>query len=539
MANTKPLASQVIYKNTTVQDILDSGASKIVTEERTAGSVQDLLVASTRSSRFRSILDLKEKDAYILLQGDSTGNEDWEFFYLFIQEIATLYPTHTVYYRLWNDSTKTWDSRTIQTGTGPRVLRAYNGSVPGSNPEYWAGVNKNKAYDGFQFDSVIVNYGLNTATSEVVQASSIAAHLYAVRQEQPDAEIVGILQPPDYTDTNTLNRSQLRVDAQRKVFADFGVTTCDLFSLFTELVNYRGGVDAWYGDKIHPNVLGQQKWADTVYGPIMSSSGMQRAIPSGPCEAPNGDFLRWADGMPVWWRTNNSVTRDTSQVETGRYSAKVFGRGTGNNTGTFFFDAFEFITKREQSPQIVVAARVLTTGTSDIPGTVYMSTGDPAGPDYVEIRGNGNGFQGVGSGKFRWAFLIVPKSFYHAKTNHRIGVFSGTTGQSVVVDRILVGTTPLIPQSNGEMSFEQVYTTSENSVSVPANSYAGLNLSAGSARLSLRKGANIELFFSGNTPDGVIYKAEANSSEVTRIVFNNITSASVTVPAMDYFIRVS
>ena len=123
-----------------------------------------------------------QKDPYLLLQGDSTGNEDWEFFFLTVQKLCADYPTHTVYYRTWNTTTLTWEGRTLQTGTSARVLRIYNGSVPGATPAYWQGTLKDYAYDGFQFDMVIVNYGLNVSTDAIIQKSSLSAYLYTLNQ---------------------------------------------------------------------------------------------------------------------------------------------------------------------------------------------------------------------------------------------------------------------------------------------------------------------------------------------------------------------
>ena len=511
-----------------------SVATGIETSGVATGSLQGVLDSVSRATRMRTALELQQRDVYLLMQGDSTGNEDWEFFYRTAVMLCQKYPTHTVFYRLWNSTTEQWLSRTLQSGTGPRVLRIYNGSVPGQNPIYWQGRLKDKAYDGFTFDLVIVNYGLNTATDAAEQESSIAACLYTLRKDQPSAELLLNIQPPDYTDANFLNRSQLRADAQKRAADGFGVASVDVFSLFAQLVNKSGNVDDWYGDKIHPNSAGQEHWAALQFAAVLNTVGGQRSIGVANSLIPNANFSRWYAGFPVWWTTSATLSRETVNVETG--GAAVRCNGIGSSTGTLSFLAQELVRRMEHLPQIVIAARVKTSGSTYKPGTLYMSTGSVGGSDYAEIRGNNNGSLGEGAGGWRWAFLVVPRSFYYAKTGITIGVFSGEAGESVIVDRMLISSEHIVPESSGVDGFRAEYSYSDDAFTVDPKKTVFRNIGGGMARLALKRGAKLNVYTDFPPPDGAILTVTAVSDDSTRIAVANTADVAINVSAGGYIV---
>ena len=541
-------SSLVNYGATTVQDKLTSLTGDVAAVNSrvdvvakatgvsaggvTVGSVQAVLDATARSTRFKSAMDFKDKDPYLLLVGDSTGNEQWEFFYQTVLKIAAAYPTHTVLYRLWNDTTKTWDLSTIQTGTSGRTLRIHNGSVPGATSVYWDGVNKTWDYDGFQFDMVIVNYGLNAESVESVQESALTSTLYKLRREQPNAELVVCIQPPDYN-SGFIERSRLRSETHRKVIASFGVACVDVFSLFTQLVNKTGNVSDWYIDAIHPNPAGQAKWADLLYGAIMNTNQSPVDITASDNLMPNGDFNAWYAGFPVYWTTNSTLTRESVDVESGQYAVKI--NGFGSSTGTFSVNADELMRKYQHLPSVTIMARVKSFGSSYKPGIVYMSTG--SGGSYAEVRSSDNGVGGVGSGANRWVSLTVPRSFYYGKSFITIGMFSGEAGEYIIVDRMMISGSHVVPESNGQAGFIGSYRFDDSSFSINPNNTVYRNIGGGTDRFALKRGAKLTVRAINTMPDGMVLTATSISDETVRISFSNLSAASMSVPASQYIIE--
>lgn len=485
---------------------------------------------SVRATRLRSALDLRQRDASVLLQGDSTGNEKWEFFYLIVRKLCTAYPTHTVSYSSWNPDAKVWVNTVLQTGTTGKVLRLYNGSIPGSSPIYWQGANKSQAYDGLKFDLILVNYGLNTASTD--QIASACACLYNLRYDQPQAELVMILQPPDYTDAAMLDRSQARSDALRRVSAAYGVAVADVFSLFSKLVNRTGNVAAWYKDKIHPNAAGQKRWADFLFPFFLHTASKQRPFTAAATRLPNGNFTRWPNGnsaAPLWWKSTAGVMGDTTYFESQSQAVRSLGSGSG--TGIFSIGATEVMQQLTHLPQIVIAARVRSSGSSNKPGTLYLA--HSVSTAFTDIRGNDNGYLGVGSGAFRWAFLVVPRDFYTGKTDFQIGIFSGEAGEQVTVDRIVLSSDLMPPDSDGTEGF--VYEASYNDAAfkIPAKAIA--------TRLIVRPfavpGADIQVRCP-SLPSFVMVSASAGV-EATGIRFANHNTSAVNMPAQAYTLRIS
>lgn len=506
---------------------LQAAANAAVAANATLSARLDSALPATK---LRAVIELGQRDAYMLLQGDSTGNEIGEFYYLAAARMAQSYPSHTFFYYSWNPDTKTWETSTIQTGTGPRIVRVYNGSIPGASAIYWQGANKASAYDGWKFDLIVVNFGLNTADTD--QTNSACACLYNLRYDQPEAEILMIVQPPDYTDAAMLARSQSRSDAQRRVAAAFGVATSDAFTLFTGLVRSSGNVDDWYADKIHPNAAGQKKWADFIYNSLLTSNQKQTPLNTDTNPMPNGNMTRWPNGTsspPLWWATSSSVIRDTSLFESQGQAARCAGVGAA--TGTFHIPATEIISRMAHLPQIVIAARVYSSGTSNKPGTLYLA--HSASTTFTDVRGNDNGYLGVGSGGFRWTFLVVPKSFYQGKTDFQIGVFSGQAGEFVTVDRILISGSLVPPDSDGTEGFSIESSYSDDAFSVAANSVVPRVVT----KAFSVTGADVRIR-SPQLPAAVSVSAIPGAVQ-TEVRFSNPTAASAGVPAQTYTLRIS
>lgn len=235
------------------------------TEGRAALADSDELsgkfVMGTPSKLF-SILSRGKRDAHLGIAGDSTGNENTEWFYLTVQAIADMYPAYTVVYRLWDHTTQTLGSPvTIQTGMGLRTLHVYNGSVPGENASYiytpGTGAIRISTMFPADMDAVILSYGYNWTSASY--RFEILKGARAIRARNPHSDIVLVSQPPRANGTTNEAENASRNEDVRAVAAQEGFGLIDAYQAFIDYGNY--SADLVQGDGIHPNALGSQIWA--------------------------------------------------------------------------------------------------------------------------------------------------------------------------------------------------------------------------------------------------------------------------------------
>lgn len=522
-------SSLVGHGSGTVCDALDANANALAEVREEVAITASSLRASMRATKFRAAIELGQRDAYVLLQGDSTGDEDYEFFRISVDKLISNYPSHTLIYSKWDAAGGVWINTVLHTGNSGRKIFAYNGSVSGTDQIYWHGSNKNKAYDGVNFDLIILNYGLNTDATQ--QLNSVCACLFNIRNDQPDAEIILIIQPPDYTDSSMLSRSQSRSDAQREASHAYGIYVSDAFSLFTELVKNHGGVGAWYSDQIHPNSAGQEKWADLLFPGMLNTSAKQVSLGVSNTILPNGNFTRWPNGTdaaPLWWSTTSSAARDTAYFETNGQALR--GYGVQGSAGAVVLEATSIISKLSHLPKIVIAARVRTFGNSYNIGVISLI--HSANSQYTEILGNDNGSNGVGSGEFRWAFLVVPRIFYFDKTDFKIAISCGGDGEFVTVDRIVISSDLVPNDSSGTEGFERNTVYRDTQFSIPPSS-----LVIRSVNVEFAKNGAFVQIYSGALPSSVTVTA-TTSNAGCEIRFANLGASIVQVPEQDYTLRI-
>ncbi|QBH18605.1 SGNH/GDSL hydrolase family protein [Alcaligenes faecalis] len=425
--------------------------------------VTGLAVTSTLSS----VIETEIQDVYILLQGDSTGNQDWEFFRQLADKLCVYYPRWGVSYVPWEHSSGTWgEAVVVQAGTNGFTIYLYNGSHPGAVPSYWRAGRADVAYDGQKFDLILSNFGLNAPTSYEGQVYCLAEYLMDLRHDQPNAEVLVILQPPDYNNNEMLLRSRNRVRAQRWVAAQYGCQTIDVYGLFLKLVQSTGGPEKWYLDKIHPNKSGQDAWADLVFQSIMIAdlSGNQYASELAPVTVPNGVFQHWPGGSnvdPLFWNSSGDVVRDTSFYESDDSSARFIGHGI--DTGTASVLADDIVRNHRHLEGFWAAARVRSVGASTKPGTLFLSRGSGShqitSNRYVSEQSHGG---------WRWVMLYVPRSFTHGYSEFRLGVYTGEQGEHVSVDRILISASPVFADYNGDVSGGYRLVLQDSSFDIPA-----------------------------------------------------------------------
>jgi len=210
----------------------------------------------------------------LVVLGDSTGNETFEWVYLTAQWLAAKYPAYTVLHRLWNDTNQNYDSATtVHTGTGTHTLTIYNGSMPGANADY--SVSRLALQVPVIPQAIIISYGYNS--SAVTYRPINYPLVRAIRESFPFAAIAITAQgprvssDPDYA--NGLLRQQSNIDLAQSE----GLGLINVMQAFLDNPTY--AADWLQVDGLHPNAAGMQVWRDEV---VKHFRGDSVAMPLGP-----------------------------------------------------------------------------------------------------------------------------------------------------------------------------------------------------------------------------------------------------------------
>lgn len=284
-------------------------------------------------SRLRSKMDRSTEDVSILVLGDSTGDDSTEWVRLLTGHLATHWPTHTVIYHSWDETTVVYrPAVTVQTGTGP-TLHVWNGSAAGQSTRYSLAPAFQSLVIDTDPDLVLVSHGHNegsdTGTDQDRERwrGQMSALTETVAYELPDAAISIVIQNP--------RRHQPLVQAQRaslysSMAAARGYGIIDVHSAYT--ANPTWGTD-WMRDDIHPNEAGSVAWAQAVYddlaadtmntqGPSTFSRRNQSLLGT------NGRFTAHTAALPPGWTlgpNSIAVKADICENEGGQMAVKVHG----------------------------------------------------------------------------------------------------------------------------------------------------------------------------------------------------------------------
>lgn len=490
-------------------------------------------------STFAQKVRLGQSDCYVLVQGDSTGDANNEWFRLTANSIAAKYPTHTVKYVVWVHASTSWSAPvTISIGSGPRTIWFYNGSRPGAVAGYWTGNRSKYAFNNLSFDVVFTNYGLNVPTSLYGQQEQHAEHLTFLRSHQPYAEVISCIQPVDYS---LLDRNTPRSNGQKLVSRLYGVRVVDVMRKFLDLVESTGGdYTPWYIDSLHPSPAGSAEWAKLTTSALLTSKGDQPSVFTANVknsDLPNGmfkSFLSGSSSAPDFWSApNTTAIKDQVYYETFGQSVRV--AGVGASTGIFRLEnANELMQRFYEHPQIVIAARLRSSGgSSGKCGKIFFA--HSASTEYTEIQSTQGPADSVNDW-FRWVFLLVDRSFWVGKSDFRIGVFSGEAGEFVSIDRMIVSSSLAVSDCS-----EQQYTFStdktDTSHNIPTNTTTSRTFTV-STPVSVKPGMYVEAT-SYPSIAGINVTASCNVVGAVEIFYSNSTGSSVGFPASTIKIKFS
>lgn len=311
------------------------GASLIATEglgdvQSDLDAVNSKIVGVPQTPQFQRLLaklDNADFDASIVLAGDSTGNETNEWYYRFAQAVAAIYPAWTVLHRLWNDGTGSFDTATtIQTGTGPRTVTFWNGSISGSIATRHAGANFDKIFVDTSPDLILTSYGHNGG-SPVLQQVDYYNSLYGpLDRVAPDVPVIVIGQNPTLSDETMAPKvDTFRAMAGRRLYGFI-----DVHSAFKQDGR---PLSELLADSVHPNDAGSQLWADTV----MNAFNASRAAYGGGALAQSVLLKSWStlQDFKSWSLANvSALTKDAVHFETLGYSVN-FASATAANAWAY------------------------------------------------------------------------------------------------------------------------------------------------------------------------------------------------------------
>lgn len=371
------------------------------------------------------------QDASLLIIGDSTGNETPEWAYQASLLIAADWPTHTVLYQLWNDTTKAYDAAvTIQTGTGARTLTIWNCSVPGWTAYGPLGERFAAAVVAPRPDLVLISLGHNEDVGAFPGAmrGRYLALTESVAAAHPGADVALILQNPATTNDN----QALRADLLTQIAAERGFGIIDVHQHFIDA----GKPAEWYADGLHPSVQGSLEWANVVHAHFEQRPDAQPLTRQSPTLLTvgqnllrNADFALFDGPAPDdWVNTGATLSKDTTNFETGAYGLRMQSAGA----------AAAYVQQNIPVPLrnairgswITVAARVKLPATAT--GTQYRIGLAISGGTSVTTISQPFGLNG-------WRWMCASGFVPDAVTNVGVTLYadSGTTGTADwTVDRV-------------------------------------------------------------------------------------------------------
>lgn len=153
------------------------------------------------------------QSATITLLGDSTGNEQTEWFYTLSVWLAGRSPAHRTTYRLWSDDQQAYGAATVlgAGAAGGPALTIYNASVPGKRAEYAVDADRFAKLTRHVSDLYVVNYSHNEGAATTYP--DYATLTGALHDKHPAAGIVPVLQNPEGAPGKT--EAQIAAHAQR------------------------------------------------------------------------------------------------------------------------------------------------------------------------------------------------------------------------------------------------------------------------------------------------------------------------------------
>lgn len=416
------------------------------------------LSTAANAARLVAKLNRGIDNCTILYCGDSTGNEAIEHIYLEAQALAARFPKYTVVYRLWNDTSRTYDPAvTVQTGQGatPPVLTYWNVSVSGFATFHFLGDRFTQAFETLvdSPDLIFISHSHNmldvtTANLRAAFRPNVLCLTEELTQIFPDAGLVLMSQNPSFT-AGRETWQNIKATELQGLAARRGYGFIDVHQAFTDTGNPRDYVKV---DNIHPTTSadapapnGSALWAAVVdaalhpQGQAMPSPTQRSSYFTDTARSliPNTEFATWtAPEVPDGWTLLNCLAeKDTVNFETGSFGLKLTAVATGASYAQFSASPASLGIKGLVSGKMVtIGIRVFVPATNLIAGVGLMlrDQGGSTTQRRVDISS-------ATRGRFHW--LYATKKIDAPGTNLTIQISPQWTGafaatNTMTVDRI-------------------------------------------------------------------------------------------------------
>lgn len=390
------------------------------------------------AGRLLSKLINNTSDATILVDSDSTGNETFEWVYLYINWLADTYPEFTVKYYLWDNTIGEYSAaEEISEGTGTHTLSLYNAAVPGSKPDFILG---DKFENGVlalpQIDLFIVNQGhngINAHDGTYYGFNRVPQFLELIESVVRVHEGCGVIMIAQ----NPRRDTDIYDDVYNAIIETCGLVgadVADVYSLFQE----EGRNPDLYADDVHPSALGSELYLQAVQA-VHSSKSFLSSIcslhDSGVNLIRNGDFSDFTGALPDDWTGSNATCTKETTIKDSKHAYAVRVAPTTSGTKSSISQPMwgsVLATLKGKWITLAVREYVPEVNDSQSAGRVAISaTGDFFSSTYRSSVGDLNPVNG-----WRWSFL----SFYVAPSVTALTVFihgdSSTTDGECIFDRV-------------------------------------------------------------------------------------------------------
>lgn len=366
-------------------------------------------------------------DAYVFIGSDSTGNESWEWPYLWADWLADAATTHTVKIRFWDSGALSWGAyTTLGTGTGSQTIFVDVCAVAGSNSQYLQGGNEGAIFARSDYSLAILNYGHNLGTnareaSTFYECLMAAAHL---RWRCPFASIVVTAQNPR-TSENGFGQSVALAATWRKVADLVGCGLIDAQAYFLG----RGDWDtALMLDETHPNGEGQLIWLDAVKSALREPAHLSLAPASVSAQpsltvvgvnwCKNPFFEHWTGAAPDYWTASNcTVAKQPGRVDGALYSMEITASGA---SGSVYQSVPATILQGLKSKRVMILARVWkSAGMSSLAGRIDITSSNGA----TSVSGTSRAWGDQGAGG--WAWICTGVDVQPDATSLTVRIYSG------------------------------------------------------------------------------------------------------------------
>lgn len=270
------------------------------------------------------------QSAVVTLLGDSTGNEETEWFYALSTWLAGSHPTHRTTYRMWSDPRQAYDAGIeLEAGTanGP-TLTIYNGSVPGTKAGYATDPTRFAKLTAQTSDLYVINYSHNEGAATTYP--SYVDLTDALRARHPAAGIVPVLQNPEGAPGKTAEQAAAhaqRIQIIRTLAGENRWPVIDAYSAFR--ADGRP-LSTLVPDGVHPAPAGHAIWASIAQRVFLdpSAQGTWTDCPTG--SPATGGYLC------LWDNTNYDSGEWRQSYETLRAARAGGVTGCWNLTGSSY-----------------------------------------------------------------------------------------------------------------------------------------------------------------------------------------------------------